>query len=27
VRAVSTRWLRRGGRAECNGAHGGGRWT
>jgi hypothetical protein len=27
VRAVSTPWLRRGGRAECNGAHGGGRWT
>jgi hypothetical protein len=24
---VSTPWLRRGGRAECNGAHGGGRWT
>jgi hypothetical protein len=27
VRAVSTPWLRRGGQAECKGAHGGGRWT
>ena len=27
VRAVSTPWLRRGGRAECKGAHRGGRWT